>query len=619
MIRRHFKDITIAYLPVFFLMATFVSRLEAEVYDYEAIPGDRDTYTTAKFRIYVPDTVAVIRGVYLFLPGTAGDSRYVANSTSDYYVSFRAFLEGEGFAFMGAQILGDDAMDMGTGSGNAVLGALDTFAVQSAHPELEFAPIFLNGHSWGGQFSYHFTIWKPERVLGFMTHKGGRHGTSFAGFAVKVPGYMFVGENDLDYRTTNLPGIFESHRPFGALWILAIEQGAGHGRITDRNLLDNYFKAVIQLRLPAITVPGEPIELQDIDESIGWLGNLNTFEIGKYACYDADRGAASWIPSKEVAQDWQAFVSNNTVTDTIQCLTAIALSPDSILFGQVAVGDTAQRTFEISNLGTVPLKISDITSLNELFTLPVASDTIPPLESRFFTVVFVPDSAKEEETLLTITSDDPVNPSVDIIALGVGAIPQQTLSTSSIDFGIVQISESRLDTFYVRNIGSVRFPIVIIPPTVEAFSVDTTAALLEPGDSLAIAITFAPPTEGTFSDIIIVSNLASSDTVTLFGNGALVGLEDSDLALPQVVTLYQNYPNPFNLATTIKYALPQPATVQLSIFNLLGEEVALLVNEQQPAGYYHVVWNASNIASGLYFYRVLAGEYIEIRKMALMK
>lgn len=617
--RIRLKDIAIACLPLFFLMTTFVSRLEAQVYDYEAIPGSRDTYTTAKFRISIPDTVTVLKGVYFFLPGTAGDSRYVANTTSDYYTSFRAFLEEEGFAFMGAQILGDDAMDMGTGSGNAVLSALDTFAVQSGHPELEFAPIFLNGHSWGGQFSYHFTIWKPERVLGFMTHKGGRHGTSFAGFAIKVPGYMFVGENDLDYRTTNLPGIFESHRPFGALWILAIEQGAGHGRITDRNLLDNYFKAVIQLRLPATIVPGEPIELQDIYEPIGWLGNLSTFEIGKYACYDADRDSANWIPSKEAAQDWQKFISNNTVSDTILCLTAIALSPDSILFGQVAMGDTAQRTFEISNLGTIPLKISDITSSNELITIPVASDTISPLESRFFKVIFAPDSAKEEKTLLTITSDDPVNPSADIVALGVGAIPQQTISTSSIDFGIVLISESESDTFYVRNTGSVRLPFVITLATVDAFSVDTTAALLEPGDSLAIAVTFAPPTEGTFSDIIIVSNLASSDTVTLLGNGALVGLEDSDLALPQVVTLFQNYPNPFNPTTTIKYALPRPATVQLSIFNLLGEEVALLVNEQQPAGYYHVIWNASNIASGLYFYRLLVGEYIETRKMAILK
>lgn len=73
---------------------------------------------------------------------------------------------------------------------------------------------------------------KPERVIAFITIKGGYHSLSLAGDAIKVPGYMFIGENDLDYRITNLTTIFETNRPMGALWTLAMEPDAGHSRVS---------------------------------------------------------------------------------------------------------------------------------------------------------------------------------------------------------------------------------------------------------------------------------------------------------------------------------------------------------------------------------------------------
>lgn len=100
-----------------------------------------------------------------------------------------------------------------------------------------------------------------------------------------------------------------------------------------------------------------------------------------------------------------------------------------------------------------------------------------------------------------------------------------------------------------------------------------------------------------------------------------------DEPVPQY-TLSQNYPNPFNPSTKIKFALPESevatatfgrAKVNLSIYNLLGEKVAELVSGEMDAGYHEKQWNASGLVSGIYFYRLQAGKFIETKKLILMK
>lgn len=83
--------------------------------------------------------------------------------------------------------------------------------------------------------------------------------------------------------------------------------------------------------------------------------------------------------------------------------------------------------------------------------------------------------------------------------------------------------------------------------------------------------------------------------------------------------LSQNYPNPFNPTTTIKYALPEASKVSIKVFNTIGEEVAELINEDRPAGYYQIDFDASALPSGVYFYRISANHFIQTRKMLLIK
>jgi Secretion system C-terminal sorting domain len=97
----------------------------------------------------------------------------------------------------------------------------------------------------------------------------------------------------------------------------------------------------------------------------------------------------------------------------------------------------------------------------------------------------------------------------------------------------------------------------------------------------------------------------------------LVGVSEGNI--PARFSLDQNYPNPFNPSTTIRYAVPTAAKVSLKVYNVLGQEVLALVNAQQSAGSYNVTFDASRFSSGVYFYRIMSGSFVQTKKMLLLK
>ena len=99
----------------------------------------------------------------------------------------------------------------------------------------------------------------------------------------------------------------------------------------------------------------------------------------------------------------------------------------------------------------------------------------------------------------------------------------------------------------------------------------------------------------------------------------LVNVEQTSSLIPNKFSLSQNYPNPFNPSTTIEFAVPKQSVVKLTIYNLLGEKVSVLVNKELQAGHYKSVFDASSLPSGVYFYRIDAGSFTQTKKLMLLK
>ncbi len=94
--------------------------------------------------------------------------------------------------------------------------------------------------------------------------------------------------------------------------------------------------------------------------------------------------------------------------------------------------------------------------------------------------------------------------------------------------------------------------------------------------------------------------------------------------IPIAYTLHQNYPNPFNPITTLRYDLPENSLVNIIIYDLLGRQVKSLINQTQDAGFKSVLWNATNnqgkpVSAGVYLYQIRAGDFIQTKKMVLLK
>lgn len=105
----------------------------------------------------------------------------------------------------------------------------------------------------------------------------------------------------------------------------------------------------------------------------------------------------------------------------------------------------------------------------------------------------------------------------------------------------------------------------------------------------------------------------------LFRSTGNVTRIDEKSRVPSSFSLFQNFPNPFNPATVINYQLSANTLVTLKVYDVLGRLVKTLIEERQTAGIHSVTFNASSLSSGVYFYRLVAGSYVEAKKMILIK
>ena len=101
--------------------------------------------------------------------------------------------------------------------------------------------------------------------------------------------------------------------------------------------------------------------------------------------------------------------------------------------------------------------------------------------------------------------------------------------------------------------------------------------------------------------------------------GTVTGVPAAVQDLPSAYQLSQNYPNPFNPETRIEFSIVEGGAVRLTVYDILGREVAALVNEPMPPGRYRVNWSAGTLPTGVYFYRLQSGAFMETKKLLLLK
>jgi hypothetical protein len=163
-----------------------------------------------------------------------------------------------------------------------------------------------------------------------------------------------------------------------------------------------------------------------------------------------------------------------------------------------------------------------------------------------------------------------------------------------------------------------------ITPYSQWLRVAPPSGTIEPGGGLDLNITLDFQDTGYIPDsvyeaaITIANNSAETPHIPVTV-GLLSGVNDKSRDLPVQFDLSQNYPNPFNSVTTISFALPEASEVRLDVYNILGQRVTTLIDGPWQAGIHGVTWDASEIASGIYYCKMTAGYFVKVGKMVLLK
>ena len=271
------------------------------------IPKAEDDFSSAEFSLWIPEDVAIVRGIIMYGPGCG------ASSLGNKPQKRRAeFAEKWDLAFLGMQFKDKSGGKFcgwsraeRSGSAEATLQALQNFAEGTSRPELVHTPWLTFGMSGGAGWAMDMAILYPERTIAAFPRGAGSNRGTVAN-AYQVPIMMSAGEND--GFLTGMSKTFNEHRPQGALWALAVTPNEGHSLGKSWDMALPFFDAVLAQRLPPVSSTDEPIVLRPLDQSQAWLGHNATQRIASASNYGEDTSTTSWLPDEETARLWQSFV-----------------------------------------------------------------------------------------------------------------------------------------------------------------------------------------------------------------------------------------------------------------------------------------------------------------------
>ncbi|MFW6347410.1 MAG: T9SS type A sorting domain-containing protein, partial [Cyclonatronaceae bacterium] len=312
----------------------------------------------------------------------------------------------------------------------------------------------------------------------------------------------------------------------------------------------------------------------------------------------------------------------------------ILLSESDINFGTVFLEYPQTRELQINNNGRADISFEGVEALNPAISVAFADEAegIAALDSVMVSITYDPGEVELLDEELIIATDDAGTGDIIIDLLGEAAIAPDIRLNRNLLFAEVEPDQIVSQAMTVRNAGGSTLDYEVdFEETTEGneggypswiLYVDGDGSL-EPEEVDELTVRFRGNVEpGDYTaDMIITSNdpAGEENRVSLQMTVVTNTSATPENEQPTSFELSQNYPNPFNPTTNISYALPENAHVRLEVFNVQGQRVALLVDQQQNPGNYSATFDASGLSSGVYIYQIQAAGYTKTQKMLLVK
>ncbi len=326
------------------------------------------------------------------------------------------------------------------------------------------------------------------------------------------------------------------------------------------------------------------------------------------AVIDSLTGVFTWTPNFNQAGTYQvvAVVSDGQLTDTSRTSIVIVKNTNRPpVFTQVLPDTTIN---ENQNL-TFTYKATDPDTADTLTYALVKGVTGAALGAKTGVFSWTPTYSQAGKYTIVVSVTDGMAVVNDTAVITVNNVPRAPYFTQALGDTTINGLDTLIYQFKAVDPDGGTLKYAVVAPTKNA--------VINPSTGLFRYIAVNPVHDS--SDAIIVSvsngNLTTYDTakIKIITGIVIIG------GLPTEYTLSQNYPNPFNPSTSIDFSIPKESQVVLKIYNLLGQEVATLVNKDMRAGNYTYQFNANNLSSGIYIYRLQAGDYSFTKKMTLLK
>jgi len=296
-------------------------------------------------------------------------------------------------------------------------------------------------------------------------------------------------------------------------------------------------------------------------------------------------------------------------------------TPASLGFGDVTINTGKPLSLSLSNADLNDGAIASVTSTSGRFAVSPSSGTINRGSSLTFQVTFNPTAFGAIDD--TLRFNGAVAGGTFLVRVtGRSPVPVLTSTVTQLDFGDVDLASPKVQQFTLGNTTVNPLELDAVANSRPQYYCEPSSGTIAPNGSLVVSVTFAPTAKGEIRDTMQIISNASVPVVRIPIYGK--GVSATDVAvpgeeIPRVFALHQNYPNPFNPATEIAFALPRGEHVVVQVFDMLGQEIATVVDGWRDAGNYRERFDAAGLPSGLYIARMRAGEFTAARKMMLVK